>query len=69
MKRPFSKEVVRKRLTGAIDQLEQTYGFIQKNGWEQVNGKGEEINRLYGAYNTLLGLLDELDNNSFYFQD
>jgi hypothetical protein len=65
----FSKEVIRKRLTGQIDYLEQTYGFIQRMGWEQVNGKGEELNRKYGEYEILCGLLDKIDNNSFYFQD
>lgn len=57
----FSKKKLAKDIWGRINALEVTYKFKSYDGWNQVNGKGEEINREYGEYAILLHLTNEYD--------
>lgn len=49
----FSKQSVKQEIESLLKYLQQEYGFNSHNGWQQVNGKGEAINREYGAYQQL----------------
>lgn len=55
----FSKKALGVSLWGKVEWLEKKYGFKSYDGWNQVNGKGEEINRAYGEYNCLFKLINE----------
>ena len=55
----FSKQLFAKEVWEKIYHLEKTYGFKSYDGWNQVKGKGEEINRAYGEYNCLFMLTNE----------
>lgn len=57
----FCKEKVRKILEINIRTLENEHGFYSGNGWNQVNGKGEEINRAYGKWDFARILMDVLE--------
>lgn len=61
MKHRFSKKILLIELQADRDRLEKEHGFIEKDGWNQVTGKGEYINRMYGQYNFILHLITELD--------
>ena len=54
----FGKTAVREYALALIETLEETYGFSTESGYAQVMGKGEEVNREYGAYSALQDLLD-----------
>lgn len=42
-------------------RLERDYGFDGANGWDQVRGKGEEVNRAYGQYVAMRDLLNAIE--------
>jgi hypothetical protein len=44
-----------------LNRLEYAYDFTPMNGSAQVDGKGEELNRLYGEYDCLQDLRDWLE--------
>lgn len=54
----FSRSAVAAWAWIGIDALEREHGFDSRNGWAQVEGKGEAVNRAYGEYETLRGLVD-----------
>jgi hypothetical protein len=39
-------------------ELQTEFGFDPTNGWAQVEGKGEAVNRAYGEYDSLANLVD-----------
>lgn len=49
-KRRFSKMKVARVLARKISALIKEHGFDPDRGWEQVEGKGEEVNRAYGEF-------------------
>lgn len=49
-------------LKNSIEWYEKQCDFVADNGWNQVNGKGEAINRAYGEYATKISILEELEN-------
>jgi len=57
----FSKKQLAIEIWKSINYLENKYGFKSYNGWNQVNGKGEELNRQYGKYECLLSLTNEFN--------
>ncbi len=52
MKR-FSKQTLAEDLEQRMDAIQKKRNFDLHNGWVQVQGKGEEINRDYGALDAL----------------
>jgi hypothetical protein len=38
--------------------LEKSQGFTCRDGWNQVDGKGEAANRLYGEYACLARVIE-----------
>jgi hypothetical protein len=46
----FSKQSLAIYLARRIRAAQKTFGFHDRSGWNQVAGKGEEINRAYGEY-------------------
>lgn len=58
MKQRFCGATLAMWVSDRLDYYEATYGFTRKNGWSQVEGKGEEINRAYGEYDCCLSLID-----------
>jgi hypothetical protein len=54
----FSKQTVIDYIARRQSELEAEFGFDPRNGWSQVDGKGEEINRAYGEYASLSTLVD-----------
>ena len=52
----FSKAILTEYITKRLTYLEATHGFDRANGWAQVQGLGEELNRLYGEYKHLKDL-------------
>ena len=56
----FSKKMMQNLLVKQIEYLEKKYRFTRQNGWNQVEGKGEEHNRAYGRWDTLRNLLDQI---------
>ena len=58
----FSKAALARFVWKRIELLEKApYKFDPGNGWAQVIGKGEEINRAYGEYYMLRLMLDAFD--------
>jgi len=57
----FSKSKLAADTWERINKLEETYKFKSYNGWAQVDGKGEEINRAYGEYECLLSITNDYD--------
>lgn len=55
-RRRFSKASLLEHLDRRITALQEKYRFDPMNGWAQVRGRGEEINREYGEYATLRDL-------------
>jgi len=47
-------------LENKIEEKEKIFGFVEHNGYAQVEGKGEKLNREYGEYVFALRLLEEL---------
>ncbi len=39
--------------------FEKEYKFVSDNGWSQVEGKGEALNRAYGQYEKVLSLISK----------
>lgn len=39
--------------------MQEEFGFDPNNGYAQVDGRGEEINRAYGMYDMLDAIADE----------
>jgi hypothetical protein len=61
MKQRFNKHNVALSTWQQINFLEKEFKFNTYNGWEQVSGKGEAINRAYGTYEALLQLTNDFD--------
>ena len=57
----FSRAALGEYITKRILYLEGHHGFDRNNGYAQVKGKGEELNRLYGEYSTLRDLVQEFE--------
>ena len=55
----FSKKMLAKLINAKLER----YNFDGRNGYSQVIGKGEEINRDYGEFSVLLDLYRELNLN------
>jgi len=53
----FSKKTLAEYIKARLSN----YDFDRGNGWAQVNGKGEHLNRDYGAFDTLMMLAAEFD--------
>jgi hypothetical protein len=53
----FSKNKMIVYLQNKQNEMEKAYGFDPNDGWDQVEGKGEKLNRLYGEYNQLESLI------------
>ncbi len=49
-------------LSTAANAIEGKWGFDPHNGWAQVDGRGEEVNRDYGAYRAYLELIDSIES-------
>lgn len=59
MTRPrFSRATLAAHIARQVANLP---AFSSKDGWNQVNGKGEDANRNYGAWRALLDLADEFE--------
>ncbi len=60
----------RSALLGHIErrmlELESSHGFTSQDGWNQVDGKGEATNRLYGEYACLARLVEDIDSGSIH---
>jgi hypothetical protein len=54
----FSKQSLIDYIERRQTELEAEFGFTARDGWSQVEGKGEEINRAYGEYTHLSTLVD-----------
>jgi hypothetical protein len=57
----FSKKILARWIGRRLASIEQTYHFNPRNGWDQVNKKGEAANRAYGEWNLLRDLVDVFD--------
>jgi hypothetical protein len=57
----FSKAMVGAWIAERRKALEKQYRFNPQNGWAQVEGKGEVVNRAYGEYDGLLGIAEAFD--------
>lgn len=57
----FSKASLAIYLARRIRYAQKTYGFHENSGWNQVAGKGEEINRAYGEYAADLNTFQNFD--------
>lgn len=58
----FSKATMLGYLLERARRLEQSQGFVPSNGWNQVDGKGEATNRLYGEYAFILRTINEIQD-------
>jgi hypothetical protein len=54
----FSKAALLEVLRARAEFTRAEWGFREELGWIQVEGKGEEANREYGAFRELLDLVD-----------
>lgn len=57
----FSKNALATFCYRNIERLEREHGFTRSNGWSQVSGKSEAINRAYGEYDAYLTIISEYD--------
>ena len=57
----FSKATLAARLSDRVTRLQLEWNFDPRNGYAQVEGRGEEINRAYGEWNALRDLMEEFD--------
>ena len=55
----FSKRTAGSLLWAKVHALERQWGFDRGNGYDQVTGRGEAINRAYGEYTALRELADQ----------
>lgn len=60
----FSKNAMVLYLSSMATMIEDKYGFDPHNGWAQVDGKGEELNREYGEYRAYLNLIESIQSGS-----
>ena len=44
-----------------LDVLREEHGFDDRNGWEQVNGRGEAKSRAYGEWEALQSLAERFE--------
>ena len=56
----FSKKRVADYISHQMARAEERFGFDPNDGYRQVAGKGEDLNREYGAYSALQDLLEHL---------
>ena len=52
-------------LDSLIQQLVKENDFDTRNGWQQVDGKGEAINRAYGQMDAYLALWFTITGNIY----
>lgn len=57
----FSKQSVVNTLLKEHDRLIEEYHFNSDDGWSQVDGKGEEINRAYGRFTAIHDILMSIE--------
>lgn len=59
----FSKALLKEWLEQRMAAIEKenAWTFDPMDGWSQVNGKGERINRAYGAWRELVRLGEEIE--------
>lgn len=57
----FSKTTLAAEVFKRIHRLECDFNFERGNGYAQVTGKGDELNRAYGEFHALLDLAQEFD--------
>lgn len=60
----FSKKAMIEHLTICAERLQKEHRFDPGNGWNQVKGKSEEVNRAYGQWRTYLQILDDIECGS-----
>ncbi len=53
----FSKKALADFVFMKIGYFEKEFGFSMHDGWNQVDGRGEKINRAYGEYDALTELV------------
>jgi len=58
----FTKEKLLLDLVRMRDSRGLQHGFIAGNGWAQVKGKGEELNREYGEWDFIRDLISMIDS-------
>jgi hypothetical protein len=56
----FSRRIVTEKIYDKIYELEEMHNFDFNLGWEQVDGKGEEINRAFGEYTAMCDFLEKI---------
>lgn len=56
----FSRRVVADEISRALAALYRDHDFDERDGYAQVRGRGEEINRAYGEWDALLRLSERL---------
>lgn len=54
----FSKATLLQHCQLHIDRLTREFRFDRNNGWKQVEGRGEAVNRAYGKYEALSDVID-----------
>ena len=63
MNKRFSRVKVAITIWKAAEAARGEHKFSESNGWDQVNGGGEETNRAYGAWRALMDLLTDIDED------
>ena len=58
----FNRKLIADTIAARIESLEKQspVPFSRGNGWAQVKGKGEAVNRDYGAWDALNSLMEDL---------
>lgn len=56
----FCKQTLLDYLNRRIEVLQSANNFDPNNGWAQVDGKGERINRDYAAWDILRSVLEDV---------
>ncbi len=57
MNQRFSKAALADHVFAVIDGIQKKYHFNPNNGWNQVDGKGEESNRAYSEFAAMMNLV------------
>lgn len=52
-------------IASKIESLENNFYFTNLNGWKQVEGHGETVNRYYGQFEGLVLLYEELTESTW----
>lgn len=60
----FSKAKLLDDLREMAERRRKLHGFDPGNGYAQVRGKGEEANREYGEWRTILDIINWIDSSS-----